>query len=399
MAAPPVVFVTRRGAQRWRSGHPWIFRDDVRPGSPASDGDVVLVVEEPPPSAAGSAPRPPRPIGQAFWAASSRIALRMITRSLEPLGVADWSRRIRDAVAWRERIVPAGDACRLVSADADGIPGLIIDRYGEHLVLQALVPGVDRLQAQFARLAAEAVSATSVLARNDPAVRLLEGLPRTVEPLFGETPETVEAREAGIVYLADLRAGQKTGAFLDQRENRAAAAQLCSGRVADLFCYHGSFALHAARRGASVVAVDSSAAALERGRRNAELNGLGAIEFVEDNVFDFLRNRERSGERFRAIFLDPPAFAKSRTDVPAAGRAYKEINLRALKLLEPGGFLFTSSCSYNLSEEAFLEILREAAADAGRAPRIVERRGAGPDHPPLLGLPESRYLKCVFLRA
>jgi len=395
----PVVFVTRRGAERWRLGHPWIFRDDVRAGSPTADGDIVTVAEAPAPARPGGGPAwPPRPIGQAFWSDGSKISLRMITRSLDPIDESWWRRRIGEAIAWRETVVAPGDACRLLSADADGIPGLIVDRYGEHLVLQSLIPGTDRLRLLFARIAADASGASSVLARNDPAVRLLEGLPRQIEPLISETPEIVEAREGEIVYLADLRGGQKTGAFLDQRENRAAAARLCRGRVADLFCYHGSFALHAARRAESVVAVDSSSAAIERGRQNAALNRIEGIEFLEDNVFDYLRRQERAGDRFDAIFLDPPAFAKSRADVPAALRAYKEINLRALKLLRAGGFLFTSSCSYNLSEDAFLEVLRAAAADSGRSPRILERRGAAADHPALLGLPESRYLKCVFLR-
>ena len=390
MSEPAVASVrlTRRGAQRWKRGHPWIFRDDVRPGAEPENGSVV--------AAQGPGGEP---LGQGFWSARSKIALRMITRRADPLGRAFWGERLAAAVAYREIVARDSSACRLVSADADGIPGLIVDRYGPHLVIQLLIPGTEALRADLTGLACELLAPRSILARNDVAVRELEGLPRTVEQLLGETPHIVEVAEGPVRYLADLHRGQKTGAFLDQRENRLAASFYTGGRVLDLFCYHGSFALHADARAESVVAVDSSAAALARGRENAALNGLGRIEFVEANAFDFLKACDRSGERFDTIFMDPPAFAKSRADVPAAKRAYKEINLRALRILRPGGFLVTCSCSYNLSEPAFIEIIEDAAADAGRRLRVVERRGASRDHPVLLGLPESRYLKCLILQA
>jgi 23S rRNA (cytosine1962-C5)-methyltransferase len=272
-----------------------------------------------------------------------------------------------------------------------------VDRYESHLVVQSLVPGVERLLDRFTGLLVELLAPDSVLARNDSSMRELEGLPREVRPLFGRTPATVEIREGGVRMAVDLAAGQKTGAFLDQRENRIAAAGYARGRALDLFCYHGAFALHAAARCDSVVAVDSSAAAIARGRANAGLNGRDNIEFVEANVFEFLT--ESAGRGYETIFLDPPAFAKRRGDLAAALRAYKDVNMRALRLLAPGGVLVTSSCSYNLSGSDFLSVLRDAAADARRTVRVVERRGASRDHPVRLGLPESAYLKCIVLHA
>ena len=388
------VSLSRRGAERWRRGHPWIFRSDLLLDGEPPDGAIVGVREErrgPAGAGGGFA-------GQAFWSANSKIALRFITRSGEPIDEPFWRLRLTRAIAYRDPLTHDTDAYRLVAADADGIPGLIVDRYGPHLVLQTLAPGPDRMREVFAQLLEELLRPESILARNDVGVRTLEGLPRQVEQVRGETPALVEAREGSVCYLADLRGGQKTGAFLDQRENRLEAARYCRGRVLDLFCYHASFALHAAKVCDSVTAVDSSAAALERGRSNARLNGLQRIEFVEANAFDFLRSCDREGRTFQAVFLDPPAFAKSRADVPAARRAYKEINLRAMKVLEPEGFLITSSCSYNFPEAAFLETLQDAAADLRRRVRIVERRGASRDHPARLGLPESQYLKCFILQ-
>ncbi len=386
MSASAVV--SAGGAERWRRGHPWIHRSDLRAEGAAAPGDIVAVRTE-----RGD------PVGQGFWSPASRFGVRMITHDTAPIGEAFWLARLQAALALRRRLAPDADGWRLAHADSDGLPGLIVDRYGDHLVVQAQIPGMERLLPVLVRGLVELLSPRSIMGRNDTHARELEGLPRSSAPLHGDPPDTVEVREAGVRYLADVRSGQKTGAYLDQRENRARAGALCRGRVADLFCYHGSFALHAASRSESVTAVDSSAAALARGRENARVNGLTNIEFVEANVFDFLKTADRAGHRYDAVLLDPPALAKRRADLPAARRAYHEINLRALRILAPGGLLATSSCSSHLSEPMLLEILAEAAAEARRPVRVLERRGAAADHPALLGLPESTYLKCILLEA
>jgi 23S rRNA (cytosine1962-C5)-methyltransferase len=286
---------------------------------------------------------------------------------------------------------------RLVFGESDGLPGLVADLYGEHLVVQVLTAAVARRIDLLLDALGEHRRIASVLARNDPSVRTLEGLAREVTQLRGTTPERVEVQEHGLRWLADLWRGQKTGAFLDQAENRAAAGRLARGRVLDAFAYHGSFALHAARAAEEVVVLESSGEALARARESAGLNGLTNLVYVEANAFDELRARERAGERFDVVLLDPPAFAKSRHDIAAALRGYREINLRAMRLLAPGGVLVTSSCSYNLGEEQFYGVLAEAAADAGVDLRVVERRIQAQDHPVRLGFPESLYLKCAIL--
>lgn len=385
-AAPPEVRLGPRARRRLASGHPWIFRDDVVDDGGASHGDIVRLV-----AADGARP------GWAFWSAHSKIALRRIARGDERPGEAVWDRRV--GAALDRRAATAGWAARrLLFGESDGLPGCVADLYGEHLVVQVLTAGAERiLPVVLASLRAR-LPVRSVLLRNDPGVRTLEGLPREVRQLDGITPETIEVDEEGVVYLAAPWQGQKTGAFLDQRENRVAAGALARGRVLDAFSYHAAFGLHAARAAEEVVVVDASEDALRRGRENAVRNGLTRMSFVEANVFDDLRRREAEGERFDLVLLDPPAFAKSRADVPQARRGYKEINLRALKLLAPGGHLVTSSCSYNLDEASFLDLLAEAAADASVAATVVARRGQAADHPVLLGFPESRYLKCVVLR-
>jgi 23S rRNA (cytosine1962-C5)-methyltransferase len=278
------------------------------------------------------------------------------------------------------------------------VPGLIADLYGTHLVIQVLTKGTERIVDAVVSALRERVGVDSVLARNDPSVRTLEGLPREVRQLSGTTPDEIVVDEGGIHYAADPWRGQKTGAFLDQRENRVACGAYGRGRVLDAFSYHASFALHAAREATEVVVVDASAEAVARGRANAERNSASNFTFVEANAFEDLRDRDRRGERFDLVMLDPPAFAKSRGDVPAARRGYKEINLRAFRLLAPGGVLVTSSCSYNLDESSFESLLREAAADAGRDAIILERRGQAADHPVRIAFPEGRYLKCFALR-
>lgn len=378
--------VTSRGAARIRALHPWVFRDDVTTPVPSENGNLVAVR-----SAHG------RPLGFAFQSNHSKIALRMIgTGDVEP-DSAFWVARVEDALRYRRRVVADTTAYRVLFAESDGIPGMVVDRYGNHLVAQILTAGAARIQDTVLDAFSERMEVDSVLARNDSAARTLEGLPREIAQLRGTTPEAVEVREGGIVYTVNPWKGQKTGAFLDQRENRARAATYVKGRVLDAFSYQGSFALHAAPFAESVEVVDSSADALAHARENARRNEFHNLTFREANVFDDLRERVRGGERFDTVLLDPPAFAKSRSDLEAARRGYKEINLRALQLLAPGGILVTSSCSYNLSEGDWVDVVASAAADCGRVVRIVEKRSQARDHPVRLGFPESRYLKCLIL--
>ncbi|HKQ60865.1 MAG TPA: class I SAM-dependent rRNA methyltransferase [Candidatus Polarisedimenticolaceae bacterium] len=377
-----------RGARRLRAGHPWVFRDDVSEAAAASSGDVVAVRE-----ANG------RALGFATFSRESKITLRALTLEPRAPDRRFWAETIERAVALRRRTVRDSDAWRVLFGESDGVPGLIADLYGRHLVVQCLTRAAERLLPELLEALAAHLAFDSVLARNDPAVRELEGLPRVVEQLRGTTPEELELNEGGVRYVVDPRRGQKTGAFLDQRENRLAAADYARGRVLDVFAYQGGFGLHAARRAEEVVGIDSSAVALARARRAAALSGLDNLVWVEANAFDELRRREREGERFALVTLDPPALAKSRGDLPAARRAYKELNLRAMRLVEDGGMLVTSSCSYNLGEGEFLDVLAAAAADARRTFRVVEKRTQARDHPLRLAFPESHYLKCVVLGA
>jgi 23S rRNA (cytosine1962-C5)-methyltransferase len=384
--AEPNAVVTSRGADRVAGGHLWIYRSDVRSSS-AAPGDVVRVTDE-----------RGRVVGRAFWSDRSQISLRFLTRRDEPVDRAFFLERIRAAAEYRGTVVEDSDCCRLVYGESDLLPSLIVDRYGDYLVLQTLSQGTERRKDEFVSLLAEQFSPRGILERNEPKVRLLEGLPQTVSVLHGEVPEVLVAQMNGIHFRLDLRRGQKTGAFLDQRENYRAAARYVRGEVLDCFSYHGGFALHAAARAERVEAVDISGEALEAARANAELNAAGNIAFREGNVFDILKEYDQSGRRFDAIVLDPPAFAKTRTAVEAARRGYKEINLRSLKLLRPGGVLLTCSCSHHVSEHLFAEILWEAAADVGTQVRVIERRNQSLDHPILLGVPETLYLKCFNLK-
>jgi 23S rRNA (cytosine1962-C5)-methyltransferase len=296
-------------------------------------------------------------------------------------------------------VVRDTDAYRLLYGEADGFPGLVADCYAGHLVLQAHHPGMVRGLPELIDILINKLSPASITLRHDAEVRLQEGLPLEVKTVYGELPGVVEVRENGVRLAVDLMGGQKTGMFLDQRENRAAAAPFSRGEVLDVFAYQGAFALHLAPGARRVTLVESSDAALSRARENALLNGAGNLETVRKNAFAYLKGAVAAGSRFDLIVLDPPAFARSRRDRAAAHRGYKEINRRAFQLLNPGGTLVTCSCSYNLSEPEFLEIVRDAAADARRQARLVERRGAARDHPALLSLPESLYLKCFILEA
>ena len=344
----------------------------------------------------------PKTTGQGsefVFAANPDGTYRRLTREERPIDGGFWRERLETAALYREVLLPDATAYRLVHGEADGMPSLVVDRFGDRLVMQLLSAGVEAFRAEIVEAVAERFRPAGILARNDVAVRSHERLDRSVELLRGSVPERLEVREGAVRYLVDPWTGQKTGAFLDQRENRHRAGELSRGRALDCFAYHGSFALHLARGAAEVVAVDSSAPALARAEENARLNGFAHIRPVEANVFDFLRAQEAAAERFDIVVLDPPAFAKRRESLAQALRAYKEINLRALRLLAPGGYLCTFSCSYHVDAAGFREMLRSAAADSGRPVRWIEARGQSADHPELLQIPESGYLKGAVLQA
>ena len=380
------ITVTPRGAERIRNGHFWVYRADVSRGEAAS-GAVVRV--------AGPGGRF---VARAFYSDRSQIALRILTRDDEPVDRRFWRARLEQAIRFRDLLDIDATACRLVHGEGDLIPSLVVDRYGDYLALQALSQGTDRLLPDVAELLAELIAPAGIIARNDPRVRLLEGLDQHVTVLQGTIPDAVTVREGKIEYDVDLRRGQKTGAFLDQRENRTAAARYVRGRTLDCFSYAGGFALQLAPRVDEVTALDISEDATAMLARNAARNRLSNVQARTTNVFDELRTLERMGETFDSIVLDPPAFAKSKAAIPKALSGYKEINLRALKLLAPGGFLITCSCSYHVNEAAFGEVIFDAALDARADVSVVEKRMQGRDHPVLLGMPETYYLKCFILR-
>ena len=380
------VVVSARGEQRIRAGHPWIYRADIVDVQ-AAGGDVVEVI----------GPRR-RTVGHALFSDRSQISLRMLTRGEAIFDDSILRARLERAIRFRETLALEADAYRLVHAEADLLPSLIVDRYGSCLVVQALSQGMDRLLPIVIGQLAELVEPTGILARNDPKVRGLEGLDQKVEVLAGVVPDTLVVSEGPIEYEVDLRHGQKTGLFLDQRENREAAARYARGRLLDCFSYHGGFAVRLAGQCADAEAIDISADAVARLEANAARNGVSNLRAREANVFDELRAREKAGERYDTIVLDPPAFAKNKASVPNALAGYKEINLRAMRLLSPGGYLVTCSCSYNVDEALFGAMLHEASIDSRVPVTIVEKRMQGRDHPVLVGVPETHYLKCFILR-
>jgi len=387
MSTPePKVVISGRGEERVRSGHPWIYRTDVADVR-AAGGDTVVVHN----------PRG-RIVGRALFSDKSQIALRMLTVGEAPAGSELWRSRLAEAIAFRRSLGIDATACRLVHGEGDLLPSLVVDQYGDYLVLQTLSQGVDRLLPAIVAQLVEQVTPAGVLARNDVRVRQLEGLDSSVALLHGEVPPLVHVREGRIDHEVNLWHGQKTGLFLDQRENRVAARAYAHGRLLDCFSYHGAFALQLADCCESVVALDVSEDAVGHIRRNAERNGIGNVEARLANVFDALRQMERDRERFDTIVLDPPAFAKSRDAVEKAHAGYKEINLRAMKLLRPGGVLVTCTCSYHVDEAAFGQIVYEASIDARARMTVLEKRMQSRDHPVVLGVPETYYLKCFILR-
>ncbi|MBI4263945.1 MAG: class I SAM-dependent rRNA methyltransferase [Acidobacteria bacterium] len=380
------VVISSRGEQRVRSGHPWVYRADVVDVRAAA-GEVVQVF----------GPRR-RLVGSALFSDRSQIPIRMLTRGEVAADAPLLRARLERAIRFRELLGLDATAYRLVHGEADLLPSLIVDRYGEYLVVQALSQGMDRLLPSMTAMLVELLRPAGVLARNDPKVRTLEGLEQRVDVLHGAVPESVDVREGPVEYEVDLRRGQKTGLFLDQRENREAAARYARGRLLDCFSYHGGFALRLARQCPEVEAIEISAEAVARIQANAARNGVPHVQAREANVFDELRRLDKAGARYDTIVLDPPAFAKNKAAVPNALGGYKEINLRAMRLLAPGGCLVTCSCSYNVNEEIFAAVLHEASADSHTPVTILEKRMQGRDHPVLVGVPETYYLKCFILR-
>jgi 23S rRNA (cytosine1962-C5)-methyltransferase len=384
---PATVLLKPRGEDRVRGGHPWVYRSDIADVVDAEPGGIVDV----------RGPRN-RMLGRALFSDQSQITIRMVSHDETPIDDAFWRARLAAALRFRATLNINATAFRLVHGEADLLPSLIVDRYDDYLVMQTLSQGMDRLSPTIVRLLSELTGVKGILARNDPKVRKLEGLEQKVEVLYGEVPEALSVSELGITYAVDPWRGQKTGLFLDQRENREAAARYATGRILDCFSYNGGFALVLASRGASVEALDVSADAVARIAANAAANGITNLTAREANVFDELRHLEREGSRYDMIVLDPPAFAKNKASVTNALAGYKEINLRALRLLNPGGFLVTCSCSYNVDEAMFAEAVFSASADAHIPVTVVEKRMQGRDHPVLLGVPETYYLKSFILR-
>ena len=382
----PVAVVTRRGAARWREGHPWIFASDVT-AAPDEPGLVAVRDER------------GKFAGQALCSPRSEIRLRLLERTDRPVDRTWWIEQITRALRRREGLDATG--YRVVHGEGDGLPSLVVDRYDRYAVAQLLSAGLETMRPAILEALTEVLSPGGILLRHDAAVRRHEGLPESVELAAGAVPEEVEVREGAVRYLVAPWTGQKTGAFLDQRPNRIRAGELAvaGGAALDCFTYHGSFALHLARRSASVTALDSSAEALVRGARNAALNGLTGIRWEEADAFEALRAMARAKTRFDTIVVDPPAFAKSRSAVAQALRGYHEINLRAMKLLAPGGVLLTASCSFHLRRSQFLEMIAGAARDSGRTLTVLEHLGQGIDHPEILTIPETGYLKGIVLRA
>jgi 23S rRNA (cytosine1962-C5)-methyltransferase len=382
------VQISAAAVRRVRRGYLWVYAGEVE-SEPSDQAPAIVRVVD------GAS----NIIGYAFYSRQSQIRLRFLSRDPEPPGPEFLRSRIANSVGRRGNLSVEGAACRLIFGEADLLPSIIVDRYGEYLALQTLSSGADALKPVLVDILRELLRPEGIFERNDVKARLLEGLDEVRGLLWGTVPEEVEIHEDAVRFLVDVRRGQKTGFFLDQSQNRLAAAKHASGRVLDCFTNTGAFALHFARRADSVLAVDISSESLLQARRNCELNGFRNVEFLEANVFDLLRELQSQGQYFDMICLDPPAFAKNRRAQASARSGYKEINLRALRLLRPEGILVTSSCSYHMSESDFFDVLCEAASDSRRFIQVIERRGQAADHPVLAGMPETQYLKCFLLRA
>jgi 23S rRNA (cytosine1962-C5)-methyltransferase len=385
--ARAAVKVSPRGASRLKTGHVWVYRSDIVSSNDAPPASVVTVADH-----------RGKPLGTAFYSSTSQIAIRLLSHDHVIDVPALLRQRVADAIAYREAVVRNTDAYRAIFSEADGLPGLIVDRYADILTLQILTQSMDSdaVRQLLVSNLNNRLKPDSIVERIDPRVRELENLPpRDSGLIHGDKISTVITMN-GIQFHHDALQGQKTGAFLDQRENYAAAAQFARGDALDVFCYQGGFALHLAPHCSSVTGVDSSRPALEAAERNAELNHR-EVEWIEANAFDLLKDYSASDRRYDTLVLDPPAFAKTKRDLDAAMRGYKELNLRALKMLRTGGFLISCSCSYHVSQSDFVGMLGSSARDTHRQVRLVELRGQAKDHPILPGVPETSYLKCAIL--
>ncbi|HRH44577.1 MAG TPA: class I SAM-dependent rRNA methyltransferase [Pyrinomonadaceae bacterium] len=381
------ISVNKKGAKRVRGGHLWIYKSDlVR--IEANGGDVVTVVDE------GN-----NFIGKAFYSDKSEISLRIFTTKQETIDKEFWRSAILKAKKRRPKLNNHTNAFRLINSEADLIPSLIVDDYAGNIVIQTLSQSTEKLKETFVEILQEEFQPKSIIQRNDARVRLLENLEQINSTLYGEVADEIIIEQDEVKFYVSLLEGQKTGSFLDQRENHFVSRNYGFGRALDCFTFNGGFALNLAKSCDSVLAIDISEEAIKQAQRNAELNEVSNVEFQTANVFDALREMEKNGEKFDTIVLDPPAFVKNRAALKGAIRGYKEINLRALKLLNEGGILVTCSCSYHFTEEIFLQVLEEAANNAHKRLHLIEKRMQASDHPILLGMPESYYLKCFILRA
>ncbi len=385
--AEPSVTLSTRGVARLQARHPWVYRSDIVEEKDVSPGVLVRVLD----------PRG-KFLGTALYSSSSQIAIRMISHGSVADLPAVVAERIRAAIAYRKELVSNTDAYRVVFSEADFLPGLIVDRYNDVLTLQILTQAMDAAPVREAILQTlrEELRPAGIVERVDARIRELEQLPPLQSGLLWGEKSSTEFRMNAIRFHYDALEGQKTGAFLDQRENYAAAAQYAHGEALDAFCYQGGFALHAAAKCSSVSGVDSSRPALEMAEKNATLNGR-ELEWIEGNAFDLLREYAAANRRYDTVVLDPPAFAKTKRDLDKALGGYKELNLRAMKMLRPGGILVTCSCSFHVSAADFLKVVADAAQDAHKSLRVVEHRGASKDHPILLNVPETSYLQCLIL--
>ncbi len=385
MASLPAVRVNRKAADRVRSGHPWIFSSDVIDRGSSQAGDVVRVVD----------PKG-KNLGVGHFSSTSQITVRLLSTRVEEIDEPFLSKRIAAALEYRRRVVSNSNAWRLIHAEGDLLPGLIVDHYADWLVVQLLDQGMDRMSASVVQALNGLIGVQGIVARNDVAVRNIENLPQETRILFGSVPDRVSIQMNGIAMRANLLTGQKTGVFLDQRENYLAARRYARGRALDCFTATGGFALHIASVCESVEAIDSSAATLAEAEANRAMNHLANVVLRQADVLDYLPGLTAAQRVFDIVVVDPPAFTKSRSSLEGAARGYKEINLRALKLLNRGGVLVSCSCSHHMSEAHLLELIASAALDCGKQLRVLERRTQSQDHPILLTVPETHYLKCLI---
>jgi 23S rRNA (cytosine1962-C5)-methyltransferase len=381
------VTLTNKGLRRTETGHPWVFDNDLRPSVSTPNQPSIITVLD----AQGNF------VGQGLYNPASKIALRLLTRTEAPISAEFFAQRAEAAIQYRQRVTEGYEAFRVIHSESDGIPGLTVDKYGEYLVLQQHSAALEPFMGAVLETLQNHYQSKGSLAKNDSSVRDLEGLPKEVKVIAGTVPEEIPFREGNVTLFAAPYTGQKTGAFLDQRENHVKAGKVAYGRCLDVFSYHGGFALQLAKHAESVIAVDSSKPALSHIAKAASVNGLSNLSTLQGDAFNLLRDLVKKGETFDTIVLDPPAFAKGRDQAANAIAGYKEINLQAFRLLHPGGRLITASCSYHVSEGDFYAMLQAAAADAGRQVRVIERRSQASCHPERLAMPETRYLKLAVL--